>query len=182
MASSIIMAENYGRPITAEENGIVSQLKRDGVLLRFVLDEVRGKAKNGGVAFVCSDGDIDASLYHRQISHRPHEIKLFGGPLILAPSYKGFNEVFVRFILENMKSGMEHKRTRFSHLYFHAPCGVASDQYGYTIPEIISLAREAKEFILRDIFFRSDKIDLYFHVKRINLAENLEQNSYLLVA
>ncbi|MDO8593050.1 MAG: hypothetical protein Q7R92_04785 [bacterium] len=172
----------FGSPITAEDNKIVSQLKKDGVLLKFVLDEVRGKAKNGGVAFVCSDGDIDASLYHRQISHRPHEIKLFGGPLLLAPSYKGFDEVFAKFILANMKSGMMHKRTRYSHLYFHSPCGMAYDLYGYSIPEIISLAREAKDFMLEDSFFLPEKIDLYFHVKRINKAESMEQNSYLLAA
>lgn len=165
--------------ITAEENAIVSELKKRGTLRRFVLSEVQGKTKNGGVAVVCSDGDIDASFYHRQISHRPHEVKLFGGPLLLAPSFKGFNQIFVESIVENMKFGMRHKKTRSCHLYFHAPCGAAG-YYGYTIQEVIDLAREARNYILDDPFFISEKIDLYFHVKRINKAGDLEQNSYLL--
>jgi hypothetical protein len=165
--------------ITAEENEIVSELKKQGILRRFVLSQVQGKAKNGGVAVVCSDGDIDASLYHRQISHRPHEIKLFGGPLLLAPSFWGFDQAFARQIVENMKFGMRHKETRSCHLYFHAPCGVAS-HHGYNIPRIIDLAREARNYILDDVFFPPEKFDLYFHVKRINKAGNLEQNSYFL--
>jgi len=172
--------DSFGKTITEEENAIVSQLKKDGILRRFSPDEVRGKTRNGGVAFICSDGDIDASFYHRKISHRPHEVKLFGGPLLLAPSFKGFDDIDAAFILGNMKSGMLHKRTRFCHLYFHAPCGVAQDQYGYTIQEVIEMAKEAKAFIIKDSFFLPEKIDVYFHIKRINKAKILEQNSYLL--
>lgn len=174
------MLETSEGAITAEENELISQLKREGVLRRFIIEEVRGKAKNGGVAFVCSDGDIDASIYHREISHRPHEIKLFGGPLLLAPSFSHFREADAGFILENMKLGMGLKRTRFCHLYFHAPCGLTRGRY--SIPAIINMANEAKTFMLKNDFFLPEKIDLYLHVKRFNKAESLEQNSYLLAA
>ncbi|MDO8668193.1 MAG: hypothetical protein Q7K35_03810 [bacterium] len=171
------MSEAIDGVISAEENTVVSQLKKDGILQRFDPATIFGIAKNGGVGVMCSDGDPDMFPYHTRLTHRPHCVRLFGGSLLFAPSFKGFNEALAFGLLGNIRQGMTVKHTQTLFLYVHAPCGVAA-MYGYGIEDQIKLAIEAMEFFAADNFFRRNKIHLLFHVKRINRAGALEQNTY----
>ncbi|OGF23962.1 hypothetical protein A3H66_01470 [Candidatus Falkowbacteria bacterium RIFCSPLOWO2_02_FULL_45_21] len=97
-------------PISKEDNQVVSELKRQGILLKFDPKDLNESTKNGGVAVDCSDGDIDLTDYHRRkISHRPHEMKVFGGSLAFARSFRGFREAFAVGLLENLRQGMTLK-------------------------------------------------------------------------
>lgn len=171
------MSEAIDGTISKEENQVVSDLKKQGVLQRFDPETILGISKNGGVAVICSDGDIDAFNHHTRMTHRPHCVRLFGGPLLLAPSFRRFNQALAFGLLGNIRQGMTVKHTQTLFLYVHAPCGVAT-MYDYSIEDQIKLAVEAKEFFAADNFFVHNKIHLLFHVKRINKAGALEQNTY----
>ena len=69
------------------------------------------------------------------------------------------------------------KDTQRVYLYVHAPCGVAS-HYNYGIREQLTLAAEAREFLLKNSFFVREKIFIFFHVKKTNPEGQLEQNTY----
>lgn len=163
--------------ISAEDNQLVSRLKSSGTLLRFRPEEFMGLTRNGGVAVICSDGDISAPDYHAKLIHRPHCLRVFGGSLVFAPLFRGFREAFAVGLLENLRQGMTVKDTKTLFLYFHAPCGVAA-AYNHGIEEQLELAQGAKRFFASDNFFVPSKIHLLFHVKRINKAGALEQNTY----
>ena len=164
--------------ISNVENELISQLKKDGTLKRFNPDkEMKNIAKNGGVAVICSDGDIDAEPFHRRLSHRPHAIKIFGGPLLFAPTFGGYDVVFARKLIENIKQGMEVKKTRTLYLYFHAPCGMAT-AYKHEIQDVLEMAQNVNEIFTSDGFF--SRVITLFHAKRINRAGNLEENTYLI--
>lgn len=165
-------------PISPEQNLVISNLKNIGILRRFnPEEEMSGVTKNGGVGIMCSDGDIDAELFHRRISHRPHAVKIFGGPLLLAPNFGGYDSSFAEKIIENIKQGMEVKQTRTVFFYFHAPCGVAT-KFNYDIPQILELAKDSRDVLAGDKFF--SRIFTLFHVKRVNKGGELEQNVYAL--
>jgi len=164
--------------VTAEENEMVSRLKKQGVLKRFQPEtELGGVAKNGGVAVICSDGDIDAEPFHRRISARPHAIKLFGGPLILAPRFGGYNHTLAYEIMKNIKQGMAVKKTRTLYLYFHAPCGMAAE-HKHDLSEVLEMAKSVYQRFRDDGSFA--RVFLLFHVKRVNRAGNLEENTYII--
>lgn len=165
-------------PISSEQNLVVSGLKNRGILRRFnPEEEMSGVTKNGGVGIMCFDGDIDAELFHRRISHRPHVVKIVGGPLLLAPNFAEYDDIFAKKIIENIKKGMVVKQTRTIFLYFHAPCGVAM-KFDYDIPQILDLAKDARDVLAGDKFF--SRIFTLFHVKRVNKGGELEQNVYAL--
>lgn len=163
--------------ISSAENEYISELKQHGVLQKFKPEEeMSGIDKNGGVAVICSDGDIDAEPFHRRISHRPHAVKIFGGPLLFAPGFGGYDAGFKRKLIENIKQGMENKKTSTLYLYFHAPCGMAA-VHNHNIREILDMAMAIGEIFARDKFF--SRVFTLFHVKRINKRGALEQNVYL---
>lgn len=165
--------------ISQEDVLVVRALKQRGVLLKFDPKELNGSSKNGGVAVICSDGDIDAPFFHAQISHRPHCVRIFGGSLLFASSFLGFKRHFACDIKANIRAGMEVKETKTLFLYVHAPCGVAT-QYEIGIEAQIALAAEAREFFIRDHFFVLEKIHALFHVKKM-VEGRLEQNTYRIV-
>ena len=165
--------------ISSKENEYVSRLKYRGVLQRFNPEDeyINGISKNGGVAVMCSDGDIDAELFHRRISHRPHAVKIFGGPLLFSPNFGGYDAGFAEKIIKNIKQGMEVKQTRTIYFYFHAPCGMAAAHH-HDIREILDMAMSVSGIFDRADFF--SKVFALFHVKRINKGGALEQNVYFI--
>lgn len=167
-------------PISDQDQVVVTALKEERILLKFDPKELNGSTKNGGVALDCADGDTDLSVYHRLISHRPHEIKIFGGSLIFAPSFRGYDKDFAAKLVINLKLGMEVKDTKTLFLYFHAPCGMAI-KYQHDIKEQIALAVEARNFFIQDPFFVPEKIHILFHTKKLR-GEVLEQNTYKIMA
>jgi len=166
--------------ISQTENEVVSRLKREDKLQRFKLEEFKGLTRNGGVAVICLDGDIDAFNHHTAITHRPHCLRVFGGPLVFARSFPGFREAFAVGLLENLRLGMTIKDTKTLFLYLHAPCGLAIT-YNYGIEEQLGLTAEIRNFFVGDQFFLPEKIHCLFHVKRINKGGELEQNTYKIV-
>lgn len=166
--------------VSVHDQAILDALKIEGILLKFDPKELNGSTKNGGVAGDCGDGDTDLSVYHRKISHRPHEIKVFGGAMVFAPSYRGYDKAFAAKLVKNMKAGMEAKETKSLFLYFHAPCGMAA-KYNHSIREQIAMAIEARCFFIRDPFFVPEKIHTLFHTKRLRDSA-IEQNTYRIMA
>lgn len=164
--------------ISSKENEYIGGLKQSGVLKKFNPEDedINGINKNGGVAVICSDGDIDAEPFHRRLSHRPHAVKIFGGPLLFASSFGGYGAGFARKLIKNIKQGMEVKNTSVIYLYFHAPCGMAV-AYNHDIREILEMAMSVGCIFDRDDFF--SRVFTLFHVKRINKGGILEQNVYL---
>lgn len=158
---------------------IVRALKEEGVLLKFDPKELNGSSKNGGVAVICSDGDIDAPFFHAQLTHRPHCVRVFGGSLLFAPSFRGYEPNFTAQLVANLKEGMIVKDTKTLFLYVHAPCGMAT-KYQHGIREQVALAAEARRFFAEDSFFVSTKILALFHVKK-EVDGKLEQNTYRIV-
>ena len=169
--------------LTTEENALVSSFKQSGIFQRFTTTDLRdlANADNGGVAIICSDGDIDAFAFHARISSRPHAIKIFGGPLVLSPIFRGHDKGFTRGLINNLKQGMRAKKTETIFLYFHYPCGLAIE-FRYEIHRVVAIADRIREVFADDKFFNQEKIFTFFHVKRINKAGNLEQNTYQLAS
>lgn len=166
--------------ISEAERDIVRKLLKNGVLEKINLEEGKKLTRNGGVAVMCSDGDVDMAHFHGKISGRPHMIRLFGGPLLLAPSFlRSFSRTFASNLFDNIRWGMEAKDTHTVFLYFHAPCGVAT-MFGHNIPQIIQMAEEAREMTLDALGIHNlEKLYIFFHVKRMNKAQSPEQNTYL---
>jgi len=113
--------------LTAEENELVSSFKQSGIFQRFTIDDLKEIANNnnGGIAIFCSDGDIDAYSFHTRISQRPHAIKVFGGPLVLSPIFRGYDKGLAYGLISNLKKGMKAKETKVIFSYFHYPCALA---------------------------------------------------------
>lgn len=165
--------------ISQADVAVVRVLKEEGVLLKFDPKELNGFSKNGGVAVICSDGDIDAPFFHAQLTHRPHCLRVFGGSLLFAPPFRGYEPDFAARLVANLKQGMTVKDTKTLFLYVHAPCGVAN-KYQHGIREQIALAFEARNLFAQDDFFVPDKIYALFHVKK-GVDGKLEQNTYRIV-
>lgn len=165
--------------LTIKEYDIIHSLKEKGVLQKFTIEELKSITKNGGIAIICGDGDIDVRRYHSRIKpNRPHSIMVFGGPLVFAPSFRGYKKSLVQDLIENMRWGMEAKATRSVFLYFHYPCGVAA-MFHYSIEEVINLAPEVVSVFKQH--FKPNKIHTFFHARRRNKGGNIEQNTYKLI-
>jgi hypothetical protein len=163
--------------LTHEEMAQVEELKKVGVLMPFTQQEVQGLSKNGGVAILCGDGDIDAGLFHRNIvSHRPHGMRIFGGPMVFAPSFRGHDTGLVEGLLRNMSWGRSAKETRAKFLYPHWPCGVGK-MFHYSMMEVIHLMREVEEVFLH----HSPRVYTFFHVAKKFDDGHEEQNTYRLI-
>ena len=102
--------------------------------------------------------------------------RLFGGPLLLCPSFRGYDGEFAQDIVKNIAWGMEAKNTKTIFLYFHFPCGVAR-KFGHSIEEVVKMAAEAKTAIAG---LKPKKVFIFFQVKRINKGGQEEQNTYRL--
>lgn len=89
--------------LSREECAYLSELKISGKFKKFTQDDMKNAAKNGGVAIMCGDGDVNIFDFHQSIiSKRAHCIRLFGGPLLLCPSFRGFDLSAKIAIMENI--------------------------------------------------------------------------------
>lgn len=171
-------------PISEHDQAVVTALKSEGVFLKFDFKDLNGSTRNGGVGIPCGDGDTDIHKSQALISHRPHCLRVFGGALVFAPSYRGYDADFAAMLVKNLKAGMEAKDTKSLFLYFHAPCGMAT-KHKHSIREQIALAVEARDFFIRDPFFVPEKIHILFHTKKLVVDATgqkvLEQNTYKIV-
>lgn len=162
--------------LTLEEYALKREMKEKGILKRFDTGEIRGMAKNGGMAILCGDGDIDVRSYHKKaVSERPHCKADFGGPLLLLPSFHGYDSCYAKGIIGNIKAGMEVKKTKTVFCYFHYPCGMAK-AYHHGLLDVFKMMPEAAEILRREGF---ERIHILFHVKRLNKKKEEEQNTYL---
>lgn len=160
--------------LTSQEYKLVRGLKHRKALVHI---PPGGFAKNGGVAFMCGDGDMDMPKHHREIvSARPHLKTDFGGAILLAPSFRGYDETHADLIMENIVAGMTSKKTSTFFCYFHYPCAMAK-KYGHTVEDIFKMIPEVRDILLTRYGMR--KIVFFFHIKRLNRAGKEEQNSYL---
>lgn len=124
-----------------EERLILDDLKRRGILVPFRPEEAVGITRNGGVAIICGDGDVDIFLYHCfSLSSRPHAIKLFGGPLAMCSDFRGYDQGLASGLVKNIILGMEAKETSTVFIYFHYPCGMAR-KFGYDLRGTLQLAQ-----------------------------------------
>ncbi len=161
--------------LTKYEEGMVQRFKAAGLLQSYAPDDWNGVTKNGGIAVLCSDGDIDAFEHHaRVISRRPHCIKVFGGPLLLARNFPGYRRPNAEFLAEQILLGMEVKKTGTVFLKFHHPCGMAM-KYDFDLIRVIKLAQEVYKDFLRSGRFEPEKIFTFLHVKKSE-----KQATYLL--
>jgi hypothetical protein len=158
----------------------VKRLKRLKVFQSFTKAELNSLTKNGGSAFVCGDGDIDAYDYHASAVDRPHHQACYGGPLILAHSYKDFSHLFAEGMLRNMKIGMRLKKTKSVFLYFHYPCAAAL-MVGYTLDQVLGLAHEAISRLKNEDGLDPEKIYAFFHFKWEGKNGRVIQKTYRLI-
>jgi len=159
-----------------EEYRLKKELKELGILKKFSPGEIKGLTKNGGVAVVCGDGDIDVRSYHRKaVSDRPHCKADFGGPILLVSSFAGYNPSYAKCILENIKSGMIVKNTKTVFCYFHYPCGMAK-AYNHSLLDVIRMMPEAAEVLKKEGF---ERIFILFHAKCLNKKGEEKQNTYV---
>ncbi|HMN19054.1 MAG TPA: hypothetical protein PKA31_00460 [Candidatus Moranbacteria bacterium] len=163
-----------GKVFLKEEEVLqVRELKKMGILRPFSEEEVRGRTKNGGVAILCGDGDIDARGYHKRvITNRPHSIMIFGGPIIFAKTFKGYDGGLVDGLARNMGWGRVAKETSAKFLYPHWPCGVGG-MHGYTMIDVLNLMIEVEQFFKE----YSRRVYSFFHVAK-KFADHEEQNTY----
>jgi hypothetical protein len=161
--------------LTAYEEKLVSRFKAEGLLKSYTADDWDGVTRNGGVAVLCSDGDIDAFEHHAKvISRRPHCIKVFGGPLLLAKNYPGYHRPNAGFLMEQIQAGMEAKKTGTVFLKFHHPCAMAI-KYHLDLIQVVGLAHQVHENFLRGGLVNPEKIFTFLHVKKKD-----KQATYLL--
>lgn len=162
--------------LTLEEYELKRKMKKVGVLKRFRPEEVKGLTKNGGVAILCGDGDIDVRSYHKKaISDRPHCKADFGGPLLFLPSFSGYDPCYAKCMFGNIKAGMGVKQTKTVFCYFHYPCGMAK-AYKHSLQDIFRMMVEAAAVLQREGF---ERVNILFHAKRLNRNKEEEQNTYL---
>lgn len=160
--------------LTQREEEMVTNLKSNGVLKSYTKDDWRGVATNGGVAIVCSDGDIDAYQHHAKVvSPRPHCLKVFGGPLLLAPSFPEFEQHINDFLMKQIGLGMSIKETGTIFVMFHHPCGMAM-KHGYNLKDILECAWGAHRNLINSRL-RPKKVFTFLHVKKAG-----RQSTYLL--
>jgi hypothetical protein len=159
---------------------LVKNLKKLNVFQSYTKAELSSLTKNGGSAFVCGDGDIDAYSYHAEAVDRPHHQACYGGPLILAHSYKDFSPLFAEYMLRNMKIGMKLKKTNSVFLYFHYPCAAAL-MFGYPLDQVLGFAHEAISRLKHEDGFDPEKIYVFFHFKWEGKNGRIIQRTYRLI-
>jgi hypothetical protein len=177
--------------LTGQERDFVRKLKEQGILRLFSPELTKGVTKNGGVLISCSDGDVNIHEYYREaISDRPHAIKTFGGTLNACSQFGGYDPEEERVILRNIVKGFVAKQTRTLILGHHYPCGMATE-YGHGLEEVIRLnylthlrfSTVLKELLNKllppELALEEDRIFDFFHVKRINKGEEVEENMYI---
>lgn len=171
--------------ISGSERKYVLELMKEGILRSFNGRDFREDAENGGVAVCCGDGDANEKFsYHvSAISpRRPHAVKLFGGPLMLNPHFRGYDDGLARGIMQNIGLGMHVKKTSSLFLYYHYPCGMARI-FGYGLDELVSLVRDSRdhmEDVLRSSVANTGNIHVFLHMARINRIGKVENNTYLI--
>jgi hypothetical protein len=162
--------------LTLEEYGLKSKLKKLGVLKRFKNGELRGLSKNGGVAIVCGDGDIDVIDHHtKEVSNRRHCRSDFGGVLLLMQGYRGFSQTYAFGMTENIKFGFNAKQTRTIFAYFHYPCAAAS-YHKHTFIDVLHMIANSEETLMGYGFQR---VYVFLHVRRMKKEGHEKQNTYL---
>lgn len=167
--------------LSPEDVKQVKRLKRLKVFKSFTKAKLKSLTKNGGSAFVCGDGDIDAYIYHAEAIDRPHHQALYGGPLLLAHSYKDFDLSFAKKIIRNMKMGLRLKSTKPVFLYFHYPCQAAL-VFNYTLEHILGFAHEAISLLKQEDILEPEKIYVFFHFKWEGEEGKIIQKTYRLMA
>lgn len=160
---------------------LVKSLKKLKVFQPFTRAQLAELTKNGGSAFVCGDGDIDAFLYHAAAIARPHHQACYGGPLILAHSYRDFDQRFAESMIRNMRIGMKLKDTKSAFLYFHYPCGAAL-MFGYTLDQVLGFAQEAISRLKQEDFLEPEKVYAFFHFKWEGKVGRIIQKTYRLIS
>ena len=162
--------------LTMRDYKLKRKLKRLGILKKLEIEDMKGITKNGGVSIICGDGDIDVYSYHNKtVSQRPHCKSDFGGPLLLIPSFRGYDPCYAQGIIKNVKGGIKHKKTKTIFSYFHYPCAVAKE-HKHTFKDVLRMMDESPEIFDRYGF---KKRFTFFHVKRLNKNKEVEQNTYL---
>ena len=167
--------------LSPEDVQVVKNFKKLKYFQSFTRAQLAKLTQNGGSAFICGDGDIDVYDYHSQAIARPHHQACYGGPLILAHSYKDFEPKFAEEMIRNMKLGMRIKKTNSVFLYFHYPCGAAL-QFGYTLEQVLGLAHQAINWLVEDSFFNPEKIYVFFHFKWEAKDGRTLQRTYRLIS
>ena len=167
--------------LNSEDVQVVKSLKRLKSFQAFTKAELSALTRNGGSAFFCGDGDIDALGYHAEAIERPHHQALYGGPLLLAHSYKDFDPHFAECIIRNMKLGMRAKQTNAVFLYFHYPCAAAL-MLGYTLDQVLGFAYEVINRLSQEDILTPEKIYAFFHFKWEGKRGKLIQRTYRLMA
>jgi hypothetical protein len=167
--------------LSPEDVKVVKSLKKLKQFQSFTKAELSSLTRNGGSGFFCGDGDIDALGYHAEAIARPHHQACYGGPLILAHSYRDFDPRFAENMIRNMKIGMKIKNTKTVFLYFHYPCGAALS-LGYFLDQVLGFAHEAVSLLKKDKFFDPEKIYVFFHFKWEGKKRRLVQKTYRLIS
>lgn len=162
--------------LSMEEYALKSRMKRLGILKRFKPEEIKGIARNGGVAIWCGDGDVDMRSHHkRAVSHRPHCSANFGGPLLFVPAFAGYDPCYAKSIFENIREGMGAKKTKTVFAYFHYPCAMAI-KHKHGLAEVFGMIPAAVGILKKEGF---ERIHILFHAKRLNVHKQEEQNTYI---
>jgi hypothetical protein len=162
--------------LSEDDRNLLDAFKEEGLITITSLDGLLGITKNGGVATFCGDGDIDAYKRHcEEVTIRAHSIKVFGGPLIFASSFNGYNKQMASGLIENIRMGMKVKQTTKCFLYFHFPCGMARE-FNHSLENIINyLAPEAIN-AFKDLT-APEKIYSFLHVKEY-IDDSYKQSIY----
>ena len=166
--------------LSLEDVKQVKRLKRLKIFKSFTKTELNNLTQNGGSAFVCGDGDIDAYDYHAEAIERPHHQALYGGPLLLAHSYKDFDPYFAECIIRNMKKGLRLKKTNAVFQYFHYPCQAAL-VFGYTFDQVLGFAYEVINRLNQEDVLTPEKIYVFFHFKWEGKDGRIIQRTYRLI-
>lgn len=172
------------RVLTKKEVKTLEALK-DAEILRQITDEVAEKELGIGedsVVFACSDDNTDMipHLIDVLAVEALHRERIFGGPLVIAKSYKKYNPEVARWLIEeNLRDGMLAKHAKQLFVFLHAPCGML-DKCGHTISDAIAWAIEIEDFIKSFPFYDDKKIHMLFHVKWRNGEGAVEQSTYII--
>lgn len=135
------------------------------VLHNISKDEKNEWATNGGVMIVCGDGDIDVFRhYTERVTDRPHAIKLFGGPLLMSPSFPGYgNGDDDRVICRHLALGRNVKRTLTVFPTFHFPCALGLS-FGVDLIDTLGHIAAVVERLKHD-GYKPCKIHPMLHIK-----------------
>jgi len=166
--------------IRKEEYMTFKELCDAQVMWKFRPGELQKLTQNGGIALICGDGDIDVGPYHRQGIERPHSLRTFGGPMLLAPTFRGYSQKLAEGLLENISWGMKAKDTGTVFFYLHYPCGVAS-MFKMEMEQVIELAVDINNVLWHNQFFTPKEVFGFFHIRRLAASGKEKQNTYRLI-